>query len=275
MSTRSGSALSPPTSCRKKPTSPSAESASTGKDFEAASARPAMIYNAQDWARLRNAVLAVSLIAWIAIVLEPRAASCCAANGAGGSLKMLMVANPPGALAMDWALMLVAMMAPMLVAPLYHIRISSFARRRLRSMALFVVGYGAIWMAAGVVIVAVELAATWLLPQSYLPAMIAGLIALVWQASPFKQRCLNRCHNHRPLAAFGIAADLDALRFGLGNGLWCTASCWSAMLFPMLLPQGQAHFIAMAAVALLMFCERLDPPKTPAWQWRGFGTTLR
>jgi predicted metal-binding membrane protein len=232
-----------------------------------------MIYNAQEWARLRNAVLAVSLIAWIVILLEPRASSCCSANGAGASWKMLLAATPPGALAMDWTLMLVAMMAPMLVAPLYHIRLSSFARRRRRSMALFIAGYGAVWMAAGVAIVAVELVATWRLPQSYLPAAIVGLIAVVWQASPFKQRCLNRCHNHRPLAAFGIAADLDVLRLGLDTGVWCSGSCWAAMLFPMLLPDG--HFVAMAAVALLMFCERLDPPRAPTWQWRGFGTALR
>jgi predicted metal-binding membrane protein len=165
------------------------------------------------------------------------------------------------------------MMAPMLVAPLYHIRICAFARRRMRSITLFVTGYGTIWMIAGIAIGIVGLAATWFMPQSYLPAMIVGLIALIWQASPFKQRCLNRCHSHRPLVAFGIAADLDVLRLGLEQGLWCTGSCWVAMLFPMLLPQG--HLMAMAAVALLMFCERLDPPRTPAWRWRGFGTALR
>lgn len=232
-----------------------------------------MIYNAEEWARLRNAVLAVSLIAWIVILLEPRVSACCSANGAVASWKMLLAANPRGPLAIDWALMLVAMMGPMLVAPLYHIQISSFARRRLRSMALFVAGYGVVWMAAGVVIVGLVLASKWLLPQSYLPAIIVGLIALVWQASPFKQRCLNRCHAHRPLAAFGIAADLDVLRFGLETGRWCTGSCWAAMLFPMLLPNGQ--FVAMMAVALLMFCERLDAPTTPTWGWRGFGTATR
>jgi len=45
------------------------------------------------------------------------------------------------------------------------------------------------------------------------------------------------------------------------------------MLFSTLLPEG--HFLAMVAVSALMFCERLDPPKTPSWQWRGFGTALR
>ena len=232
-----------------------------------------MIYNSQEWARLRNCVLAVSLIAWIVLLLEPGISSCCSAKGGVQSWKMLLAANPPASLAGGWALMLVAMMAPMLVAPIYHIRISSFARRRARSTLWFAAGYGVIWMAAGVIIVAVELIVIWLLPRSYLPAMIVGVIAVVWQASPFKQRCLNRCHSHRSLAAFGIAADLDVVRFGLEQGLWCTGSCWAAMLFPMLLPEG--HFVAMAAVAVLMFCERLDPPKAPAWGWRGFGTAGR
>jgi predicted metal-binding membrane protein len=232
-----------------------------------------MIYDAKEWARLRNAVLAVSLIAWVVILLHPRVSSCCSITRSVGSWKILLATSSPASLARDWALMLVAMMAPMLVAPLYHIRISSFARRRVRSMALFVAGYGTVWMAAGIVIVAVKLVATFVMRQSLLPATIVGFVALIWQASPFKQRCLNRCHNHRALAAFGIAADLDAFRFGLKNGVWCTGSCWLAMLFPMFLRQ--PHFMAMAAIALLMFCERLDPPKTPAWQWRGFGTALR
>jgi predicted metal-binding membrane protein len=232
-----------------------------------------MIYNSEEWARLRNVVLAVSLLAWVVILLEPRVSPCCSAKDAIMSWQMLLAANPPGPLAGHWALMLLAMMAPMLVAPIYHIRISSFDRRRMRSTILFAAGYGMIWMAAGVVIVAVELMVAWLLPRSYLPAAIVGIIAVIWQASPFKQRCLNRCHSHRPLAAFGIAADLDVFRFGLEHGLWCTGSCWAAMLFPMLLPEG--HFVAMAAVAVLMFCERLDPPRVPAWRWRGFGTAGR
>jgi predicted metal-binding membrane protein len=232
-----------------------------------------MIYNAQDWARVRNGVLAVSLIAWIVLLLQPRVSSCCSVNAAGLSWEILLAANPPRSLAGNWALMLIAMMAPMLVAPIYHIRISSFARRRVRSTMLFAAGYGIVWMAVGVGLVMGELAATWLMPQSYLPAMIIGLIAVVWQASPFKQRCLNRCHSHRPLAAFGIAADLDVLRMGLEQSLWCVGSCWAAMLFPMLLPEG--HFIAMATVAALMFCERLDPPRAPSWRWRGFGTAGR
>jgi predicted metal-binding membrane protein len=235
-----------------------------------------MIYDAKEYARLRNSVLSISLISWMVILVgqvELRASSCCPAMGSATSLEMLLASNSATSLAGGWALMLAAMMAPMLVSPIYFIRISSFARRRPRSIAFFVAGYGAVWMAAGCVMLALELAAIWLAPQSYLPATVIGLVALVWQASPFKQRCLNRCHSRRALAAYGTAADWDVLRMGLEHGFWCTGSCWAAMLFPMLLPQG--HLVAMAVVAILMFCERLDPPKTPSWRWRGFGTALR
>jgi predicted metal-binding membrane protein len=232
-----------------------------------------MIYNAKEYARLRNAVLTISLSAWIIILIGPHALSCCAAKGSARSLETMFAASPAASLIMAWTLMLIAMMSPTLVPPIYHVRISSFARRQGRSIALFVAGYGAVWLAAGGVLVAAELAATWLAPQSYLPAAVAGLIALVWQASPWKQRCLNRCHSHRPLAAFGIAADWDAIRLGLEHGFWCTGSCWATMLCPMLLPQG--HLVAMAAVSALMFCERLDPPRTLSWRWRGFGTVSR
>jgi predicted metal-binding membrane protein len=235
-----------------------------------------MIYDAKEYARLRNSVLSISLISWTIILIgqvEHRAPSCCPAIGFSGSVEMLLASNSATSLARGWALMLAAMMAPMLVSPIYHIRISSFARRRPRSVALFVVGYGLVWMAAGCVLLALELAAIRLAPQSYLPPIVVGLVALIWQASPSKQRCLNRCHSHRALAAHGTAADWDVLRLGLEHGFWCTGSCWAAMLFPMLLPEG--HFVAMAVVSILMFCERLDPPNTPSWRWRGFGTALR
>jgi predicted metal-binding membrane protein len=235
-----------------------------------------MIYDAKEYARLRNSVLSVSLISWIVILVghvELRASSCCPAMGSATSLGMLLASNSAISLARGWTLMLTAMMAPTLLPPIYYIRISSFTWRRPCSIAFFVAGYGVVWMAAGCIMLALESAAAWLAPQSYLPATVVGLVALVWQASPFKQRCLNRCHNHGPLGAYGIAADWDVLRMGLEHGFWCTGSCWAAMLFPMLLPQG--HFVAMAVVNILMFCERLDPPRTPSWRWRGFGTALR
>jgi predicted metal-binding membrane protein len=232
-----------------------------------------MIYDADEYARLRNGVLCVSLLGWIIMLAEPRGSTCCSIAAPGVSFETLLIFNPPASLARDWGLMLIAMMAPTLPAPIYYICINSLARRRVRSVAFFVAGYAGVWMAAGCLLLAGKLGVQHWAPQSYLPAIAVAIVALVWQASPFKQRCLNRCHNHRSLAAFGVAADWDATRLGLEHGFWCTSSCWAAMLFPMLLAQG--HFIAMFAVSILMFCERLDPPGTPSWRWRGFDTARR
>ena len=98
-----------------------------------------MIYNPKEYARLRNSVLSISLISWMVILVgqvELRASSCCPAMGSATSLEMLLASNSAPSLARGWALMLATMMAPMLVPPIYHIRISSFARRRPRSIAL-------------------------------------------------------------------------------------------------------------------------------------------
>ena len=104
---------------------------------------------------------------------------------------------------------------------------------------------------------------------------VAGvaLIALFWQFSPIKQRCLNRCHAHPELAAFGAVADFHAFRFRITHGIRCAASCWALMLFPMLLPHGPV--VAMATVAVLIFRERLEHPRPPCWRLRGLGKMAR
>jgi predicted metal-binding membrane protein len=232
-----------------------------------------MVYDAREFARLRNCGLSISAIAWIVILVEPNASAICSPPGSSIPWRLLLASTPATSLAKGWALMLIAMMSPILVPPIYHVCLGSFARRRARSIAFFVAGYGAVWMAAGGVLLAVELARKGFAPQSYLPAAVAGLVALVWQTSPFKQTCLNRCHRHRPFAAFGIASDWELLCIGAEHGLWCAGSCSALMLFPMLLPEG--HYAAMGAAGALMYCERLDRPKTPSWRWRGFGTAFR
>jgi predicted metal-binding membrane protein len=239
-----------------------------------------MNYDPRELARVRNPVLLLSAVAWIVLLAEPGGMAVhphlhAAHSGMplGASLQMLLAMNSPATLGAGWLLMLVAMMAPVLTPHLRHIRLRSFRRRRARSTALFVAGYVAIWMAVGAAMLAIDLAANLFAPQSYLPAAGVFLLAAVWQFSPVKQRCLNRCHANTELAAFGAAADLDALRFGLKHGIWCAASCWALMLFPTLLPRG--HFIAMVFVAVLVFSERLDRPMPPSWRLRGLGSATR
>jgi predicted metal-binding membrane protein len=189
------------------------------------------------------------------------------------SLAMNSIPSLISGLMVGWALMLVAMMSPTLIAPIWHIIQSSFKRRRARSATLFVIGYAAIWMMMGVVLIATVLMLSLLMVQSYLPAIGVGIVAFVWQCSPIKQRCLNRGHNHRALAAFGSAADRDALRFGITHALWCVGSCWALMLLPMMVPYG--HFAVMALVGFVMISERLEQPQSLSWRLRPRGTLMR
>lgn len=238
-----------------------------------------MTISTRESARVNVPVLLVSAIAWTVLLVNAGSTvtlAHCPVTGPGASpvsFRTLLEMNPISSLTAGWALMLVAMMSPTLIAPIHHVRERSFKRRRVRSVALFAVGYAAIWAAAGGVLIAAVLTLNLLAPQSYLPAAGAGVIALVWQCSPVKQRCLNRGHNHSELAAFGVAADLDALRFGLTHGVWCVGSCWALMLLPMLLPQG--HFAAMAVVSYVMASERLEGPRPLGWRLRFPGKLMR
>lgn len=222
--------------------------------------------------RVHISILLISAVMWMMLLVNPGSIMTlahCPVTESGASLvsfHMLLEMNPVSSLMAGWALMLIAMMSPTLIAPIHHIRERSFKRRRARSGTLFVIGYTAIWMAAGGVLIAATLMLNLLAPQSYLPAVVVGIITSVWQCSPIKQRCLNRGHNHSELAAFGIAADLDALRFGITHGIWCVGSCWALMLLPMLLLQG--HFAAMAVITFVMTSERLERPQPLSWRLR-------
>jgi predicted metal-binding membrane protein len=236
---------------------------------------------ARERLHVRVPVLCSSAAAWILLVAGPGGTALHAHHSAAmpratpspASLDLLLAHHPPASLALDWALMLVAMMAPLLIAPICHVRNRSFARRRARAIMLFVAGYGPIWMAAGCMLLTLALASRLVAPASSVPAVLATMVALVWQFSPAKQSCLNRCHAHAELAAFAPAADIDALRFGSTHGIWCVGSCWVLMLLPLLVSRG--HLAAMAAVALWVFAERLGGPMPPSWRWRVPGKAVR
>jgi predicted metal-binding membrane protein len=221
---------------------------------------------ARERSQVRLPLLFMSAAAWIGLAAGPGGTSlhahCTAAT----------VAAIPS-LAGGWALMLAAMMAPVLIPPVRHLRDRTFARRHARGIGLFVAGYAAIWMATGALLLALALGVRRAAPGSFVPVVLATAIAMVWQFSPAKQRCLNRCHAHPELAAFGRAADIGALRFGLTHGVWCAGSCWPLMFLPLLISRG--HIAAMAAVSLWLFAEQLDRPMPPRWGLRGPGKATR
>lgn len=236
-----------------------------------------MDYTDRELVRVRNALLCISGIAWVALLFWPGMSSHCTAMASGSTswrelLEMPKAINALASLEAGWFLMLVAMMAPMLISPANHIRMQSFRHRRLRSIGLFLIGYFGIWLAAGVVLMSTELQAESIVRPLYL-SMACVAVVLIWQFSPVKQYCLNRVHLHPRLAAFGQAADHAALRFGVGHGIWCVGSCWAMMVLPMLLSRG--HVGAMLTVSILTFSERLEKPAWPCWSWRLSGKLMR
>jgi predicted metal-binding membrane protein len=222
----------------------------------------------------------ISLAAWsmLALGTTTQVLPTLCLSGAGPkvplsvSFDLAFLLNSPASLASGWALMLAAMMLPVIAAPLRHVRDRSFARRRVRATLLFVLGYFAVWMAVGAVLQAVALTAR---SVAFLPLAlgVAFAAAIAWQVSPAKQWCLNRCHRRPQLAAFGLAADCDALNFGLSSGAACAGACWALMLSMLL--AGDGKLLAMIAVTLLVFAERLERPAPLKWRWRGTGKAIR
>jgi predicted metal-binding membrane protein len=161
------------------------------------------------------------------------------------------------------ALMVVAMMWPLLGPAIGHVRARTLARRRREAVTSFLMPYTLVWAVAGTVLAGVAAAATAVGPNEgvLLAAVIA--VVLVWQVSPAKQRCLNRTHRHPELSAFGPAAVTGVVRFGTTHALWCVGSCWALMLVPFVVPAW--HLPAMAVVALCLARDRLATPTRPRW----------
>jgi predicted metal-binding membrane protein len=164
------------------------------------------------------------------------------------------------------ALMVVAMMFPLLTMPIAHIRARSFARRRWRSTGLFLVAYTTIWtIACAIPALALWVAGTQGVNHWWLTG-VTVVAAAIWQFSPAKQVWLNRSHSHPALAAFGHAADRSALRFGTRHGIRCVGSCWALMALPFVV--GSWHLAAMAIAGAWIAGERLSSPTVPVWAIR-------
>jgi predicted metal-binding membrane protein len=215
----------------------------------------------------------ISLIAWF-LLLRPGdglvvpvlcSASSLQALPSLVSFNLAVSLGGSAQLASDWALMVAAMMPPLVITSLRHVRDRSFARRRARATLLFLLGYVLVWITAGFVLQAMTLAARWAVPRPLLCFGVVVAIAILWQVSPAKQLCLNRCHRRPHLAAFDLGADRDVFTFGLMNGAWCVGSCWALMLA---LVASQGHALGMVAVTLFAFGERLEGPAPLAWRWR-------
>ena len=162
----------------------------------------------------------------------------------------------PGRWGIEWALMIVAMMFPLLVPMVRHVAGHSFAARRERSVGLFVAGYATVWLSAAAASSVALVAARATLQTLHL-APWAGLIccaaAALWQLSAAKLRAINRCHGTVALRPWAGDADRDAIGFGMLHGRRCVRACLPVMVLPLVGGYGLA---AMAAIAAILLAER-------------------
>jgi predicted metal-binding membrane protein len=167
-----------------------------------------------------------------------------------------------------WLLMIVAMMLPTslpLIAMFQTITRQHPQRRQI--IALLIVGYLVVWLASGVVTHAGYAAwyalverTSWLRANAWSIGASIVLLAGVYQLTPLKYYCLDRCRSPLSFIAAhwrGGSARLQALRLGLHHGLFCVGCCWSIMLLMFVV--GSSNLGWMLVLGAVMAIEKNVP----------------
>lgn len=209
--------------------------------------------------RGRNAWLAVpSVLAWILLSgsLVPGLPDFCGEAHSGAALiagmGIAVRLNPIGPLLLSWLLMLCAMMLPLLGRPIAEVgALHGSGLRRGLAVLAFLGAYGAVWL---VVLLLLAAAAMGLRLATTIAPLIALGVAIAWQASLIKARCLGLCRR-LAIAAPGLAPELRGLCHGAATARACAGSGWALMALPFFFETG--HFAVMAGTALVMMWERI------------------
>ena len=203
-----------------------------------------------------SAIVAITLVAWVIVVVQAERSGSAMAMGAMAALPFLAV----------WVPMMAAMMFPS-VAPVAGLWMRSIAYRSSGAgaaarVAGFLCGYLFAWTVVGVLALAAERgltqAAASLAPSTARWIGVAVFAAAgLYQFTPLKDRCLRACSS--PLGQFlryaGMGGRAIDVRVGLRNGAWCVACCWGLMA--VLVVVGVMSFPAMIAVAAAIFAEKV------------------
>lgn len=153
----------------------------------------------------------------------------------------------------EWLLMIGAMMLPFAIPALSFLARGSFAKRRARSLALWLVGFLAAWALASAmasVLILVLRALFTTLEMTSWSAIVCYAAAAGWQLSAAKRSALILCHIKPPVRAFGFAADVDAIGFGAGHGWRCCCTCLPVMALAMVAGQWTIEMFVIFAILL-------------------------
>jgi predicted metal-binding membrane protein len=168
-----------------------------------------------------------------------------------------------------WTVMMVAMMVPS-AAPMILAFLTVNERRRatarpLVPVAIFLLGYLAVWTAFSVVATLAE----WGLHQAAMlstmmtatsTALNGGLLiaAGIFQWTPLKRACLKGCRSPLSfLMSEWREGAAGAFVMGLRHGAYCVGCCW--VLMALLFVVGVMNLFWVAVIALFVMAEKILP----------------
>jgi predicted metal-binding membrane protein len=167
-----------------------------------------------------------------------------------------------------WTVMTIAMMLPTSV-PLVATFDTIAGERpdRLLLVGLVIVGYLATWALVGLTVEGVAMAvkrlagtSPWFETHTGVGGAALLLIAGVFQFTPLKHRCLDKCRSPLGFVLSHWQGEHDrrnALWLGAHHGLFCVGCCWALMLLMFVV--GVGNFGWMLVLAAVMAVEKNVP----------------
>lgn len=160
-----------------------------------------------------------------------------------------------------WTLMTVAMMLPtsLPVLTAFH-TIAGRRSDRVLLVVIVIAGYLFVWTLFGIVVyfgyVTLQWLAgssPWLMERSWVVAPILLIGAGLFQFTPLKYRCLDKCRS--PLSFVighwqGRHDRWQALRLGVDHGAFCVGCCWALMLLMFVVGVGSIIWMMILAVVM-------------------------
>lgn len=169
-------------------------------------------------------------------------------------------------LTLHWVLMLISMMLPLHADAIINIWMKNFPKKRYLSIISFLLGYILIWSFVGVVSYAVmEYLKILTLGNEGISLFVIIGFTIIWQASPWKQRSLNRCAFIPVIRPFGVKAYIDSFKYGIQKASWCVGSCWALMLLSLFFMEKTMWI--MPVFTVIMFMEQILPLRKEKWHW--------
>ena len=140
-----------------------------------------------------------------------------------------------------WTLMIFAMMLPttLPLIAMFHNMVRS-RPNQLQLIGLLILGYLAVWSGFGALIHLADILVheraeqiDWLEANYWVIGAGTLLLAGVYQFTPLKYHCLDKCRSPFSFIAghwSGGNEAVQALRLGADHGIFCVGCCWSLML---------------------------------------------